>query len=206
MEVKMTKHTERLEIVDINRLVPYAKNARTHSDKQIKQLQASIREFGFINPVLIDGQYNIIAGHGRVLAATEEGLKELPCVYVDHLSKTQIKAYIIADNQLAMNASWDEELLKVDLEELKELNFDIDLLGFDDKELNKLFDGDISEDDFDVDAELGNPPITKLGDSWQLGRHRLVCGDSTSQDNVSNLMRGGPSRFNCDRPSVQCRL
>ena len=171
--------TEKMQAVPIKNLVPYANNARTHSEAQIKQLQASIREFGFINPVLIDSSYGIIAGHGRVLAAQTEGLETVPCVFVEHLTEAQKKAYIIADNKLAMNAGWDMDLLKVEIEGLQGFDFNISLLGFDDAELSKLM-GDIEsvqDDDFDVEAELKKPAITKLA-LWQLGPHRLVCGDS----------------------------
>ena len=186
--------SEELKLVDIDKLVPYARNSRTHSPEQIKQIQASIREFGFVNPVLIDGKFNIIAGHGRVLAAKAEGLEEVPCVLVEHLTETQKKAYILADNQLALNAGWDTEMLKIEIEELKELDFDIGLIGFDGDEIDLLFkqEEEIEEDDFDVDQALGEivEPITKRGDVWQLGRHRLMCGDSTIIDDVEKLMDG----------------
>ena len=183
--------TERFEKIDIDKLIPYARNARTHSKEQINQLRASLREFGFINPVLVDKELNIIAGHGRIMAAKEEGLKEVPCVYVEHMSEAQKKAYILADNRLALNASWDEEMLAVELSELMDGGFDIDLLGFDDKELNKLVGTeDIKDDEFDIDEELNNPPITKAGDVWVLGRHRLICGDSTKAETVDTLMEG----------------
>lgn len=184
--------TEKMQAVPIKNLVPYANNARTHSEAQIKQLQASIREFGFINPVLIDSSYGIIAGHGRVLAAQTEGLETVPCVFVEHLTEAQKKAYIIADNKLALNAGWDIDLLKVEIEGLQDFDFDISLLGFDDAELSKMM-GDIEgvqDDDFDVEAELIKPAITKPGDVWQLGSHRLVCGDSTKTDTFHLLMDG----------------
>ena len=145
-----------MQQVDISKLVPYVNNSRTHSKEQITKLKASLREFGFVNPILIDRKYNIIAGHGRVLAAKEDSLETIPCVFVDHLTEAQKKAYIIADNRLAEDAGWDTDLLSVELENLKELEFDIDLLGFDEAELNKLLNSkeDIQEDDFDVDEEL----------------------------------------------------
>lgn len=184
--------TERFEKVDINKLVPYARNARTHSKEQILQLQASIREFGFVNPCIVDKNLNIIAGHGRVLAAKAEGMTEVPCVFVEHLTEAQKRAYIIADNRLALNAGWDAEMLSVELAELQGADFDVSLLGFDDAELNKLLSGieDIKEDDFDVDAELQKPAMTKLGDLWLLGKHRLVCGDSTKPESFELLMDG----------------
>ncbi|HQK35893.1 MAG TPA: ParB/Srx family N-terminal domain-containing protein, partial [Spirochaetales bacterium] len=148
--------TERLEKVNIDNLVPYARNARTHSKEQILQLRASLREFGFVNPVIVDKDLNIIAGHGRVLAAKEEGITEVPCVFAEHLTEAQKRAYIIADNRLALNAGWDIEMLSVELSELQGVDFDLSLLGFDDAELNKLLGGieDIKDDDFDVDEEL----------------------------------------------------
>ena len=127
--------TERFEMADISRLVPYARNARTHSKEQILQLRSSLREFGFVNPVIVDKDYNIIAGHGRVLAAKAEGMTEVPCVFAEHLTEAQKKAYILADNRMAMDAGWDEELLKVELESLQEMAYDLSLTGFDEKEL-----------------------------------------------------------------------
>lgn len=182
--------TERFEKVDIEQLVPYARNARTHSKKQVLELRASIREFGFINPVIIDKDLNIIAGHGRVLAAKEEGLKEVPCIFVEHLTEAQKRAYILADNRLAMNAGWDEEMLAVELSELEGMEFDLSLLGFDESELNQyLYDEEnIQDDDFDVDEELNKPTFTKAGDIWQLGKHRLLCGDSTKSESYAILM------------------
>jgi DNA modification methylase len=184
--------TERFEKVNIDKLVPYARNARTHSKEQILQLRASLREFGFVNPVIVDKDLNIIAGHGRILAAKEEGVKEVPCVFAEHLSEAQKRAYIIADNRLALNAGWDAEMLSVEISDLQSVDFDISLLGFDDAELNKLLGDidDVQEDDFDVDAELQKPAVAKLGDVWMLGRHRLVCGDSTKADTFTALMNG----------------
>ncbi|HZK10301.1 MAG TPA: site-specific DNA-methyltransferase [Clostridia bacterium] len=182
--------TERFEKVNIDKLVPYARNARTHSKEQILQLRASLREFGFVNPVIVDKDLNIIAGHGRILAAKEEGVKEVPCVVVEHLTEAQKRAYILTDNRLALNAGWDAEMLSVELADLQGVDFDISLLGFDDAELNKLLGDieDVQDDDFDVDAELKNPSITKLGDLWLLGNHRLVCGDSTKEETFNLLM------------------
>jgi DNA modification methylase len=184
--------TERFEKVNIDRLVPYARNARTHSKEQILQLRASLREFGFVNPVIVDKDLNVIAGHGRILAAKEEGIAEVPCVFAEHLTEAQKRAYIIADNRLALNAGWDAEMLSVELADLQATDFDISLLGFDDAELNKLLGGveDVKEDDFDVEGELAKPAITKAGDLWLLGQHRLVCGDSTKAETFSLLMDG----------------
>lgn len=186
------KTTERFEKVNIDKLVPYARNARTHSKEQILQLRASLREFGFVNPCIVDKDLNIVAGHGRVIAAKEEGLTEVPCVFVEHLTEAQKRAYIIADNRLALNAGWDVEMLSVELAELQGADFDVSLLGFDNAELNKLLSGieDVKEDDFDVDAELRKPAVTKPGDLWILGNHRLVCGDSTKPETFELLMDG----------------
>jgi hypothetical protein len=186
----MEKDVNRYEHVEIDKLIPYINNARTHSTEQIIQIQASIREFGFVNPVLIDGDFNIIAGHGRVMAAKAEGMDKVPCLFIEHLTEAQKKAYIIADNKLAENAGWDMDLLKIELAELQECNFNVDLLGFDVDEIELMFDEpkEVEEDDFD--EEPPENPISKRGDIWQLGRHRLMCGDSTSEDDVNNLMDG----------------
>ncbi|MEY8304858.1 site-specific DNA-methyltransferase [Anaerosalibacter bizertensis] len=188
------KTTEELKLINIDELIPYANNARTHSKDQINKLRSSLREFGFINPILIDKDYNILAGHGRVMAAREEGIKEVPCVLVEHLTEAQKKAYILADNRLAMDAGWDDEMLALELENLKELDFDMDLTGFDAAEIEDLFskihDKEISDDDFDVEAALEEEPISKQGDIWLLGRHRLICGDSSKAEIYEKLMDG----------------
>lgn len=186
------KTTSEMQLVPIGKLVPYVNNARTHSPEQINKLRSSLREFGFINPVIIDRDFGVIAGHGRILAAKEEGIKEVPCVFADHLTEAQKKAYIIADNRMAMDAGWDEELLRVEIEALQAQAFDLSLTGFDEKELSDLFkdDADVQEDDFDVDAELEKPTFSKSGDVWTLGRHRLVCGDSTKAETFDTLMQG----------------
>jgi len=186
------KTTTEMQLVSITKLVPYVNNARTHSPEQINKLRSSLREFGFINPVIIDRDFGVIAGHGRILAAKEEGIAEVPCVFADHLTEAQKKAYIIADNRMAMDAGWDEELLRVEIEALQAEAFDLSLTGFDEKELSDLFkrDGDVQEDDFDVDAELEKPTFSKSGDVWTLGRHRLVCGDSTKAETFAVLMNG----------------
>lgn len=184
--------TTKMELVDINKLIPYVNNARTHSPEQIKKLQSSLREFGFINPVIIDDKYNVVAGHGRILAAQAEGIKEIPCVYVDYLTEAQKKAYILADNRMAMDAGWDEEMLKVELEALQDMAFDLSMTGFDEKELADLFkeDTQVQDDDFDLDAALEKAAFVKKGDIWTVGRHRLMCGDATSAEDVSKLMEG----------------
>ena len=186
--------TKDMQLVDINKLIPYANNARTHSPEQINKLRSSLREFGFINPIIIDRDFNIIAGHGRVMAAREENLKEVPCVFADHLTEAQKKAYIIADNRMALDAGWDEEMLKVELEALNAQAFDLSFTGFDQDELEKLFRDEnqekVTEDDFDIDEELSKPAITHEGDLWTIGRHRLLCGDTTQKESFENLMKG----------------
>ena len=189
----MSKTTTEMQLVTVSKLVPYVNNARTHNAQQITKLRSSLREFGFINPVIIDREYNVIAGHGRILAAREEGIEEVPCVFVDYLTPAQKKAYILADNRMAMDAGWDEELLRVEIEALQAESFDVGLTGFDEKDIAELFageDGDAQDDDFDVDEELQKPPVTKSGDVWLLGNHRLICGDSTKEETYAILMDG----------------
>ncbi len=183
---------KRSELVPIDKIIPYARNPRTHSKEQIAQLRASFREFGVLAPLVTDENYNLLAGHGRLEAARAEGLEELNCIVVEHLTEAQKRAYIIADNRLAMNAGWDTDMLTVELADLELADFDLDLLGFDVAELNKLM-GDlegIEDDDFDVEAELAQPAITRTGDLWLLGEHRLVCGDSTFPEAYNLLMDG----------------
>ncbi len=189
----MNKTISSMTLVPVEKLVPYINNARTHSAEQIQKLRSSIREFGFINPVIIDKDYGIIAGHGRVAAAKEEGISEVPCVLVDYLTEPQKKAYILADNRFALDAGWDEELLRIEIESLQGADFDIALTGFDEKEIADLFAAtgdDVKDDDFDVDEELKKPSFSKNGDLWLLGKHRLVCGDSTKSDTYDLLMDG----------------
>src|SRR5690625_768579 len=178
--------------VSIDSLIPYARNSRTHSDEQVAQIAASIKEFGFLNPIIVDGENGIIAGHGRVMAAQKLGLKELPCVEASHLTDAQRKAYVIADNKLALNAGWDDELLRIELDELGELGFDLELTGFSLDEIDELQIEEIEDGLTDEDAvpELADEPVTVLGDEWLLGKHRLMCGDSTSIDAVENLLDG----------------
>ncbi len=185
----MEKTTSEMQLVPLTKLVPYQNNARTHSPAQLQKLRSSLREFGFINPILIDRDYGVIAGHGRMEAARAEGITEVPCVFVDHLTEAQKKAYILADNRMALDAGWDEEMLKIELSELQELDYDLEFTGFDPAELSDFFGADdVKDDDFDVDAELQKPTITKFGDVWTLGRHRLVCGDSTKAETFTLLM------------------
>ena len=188
----MSKTTTEMKLVSTSQLIPYINNARTHSDEQIKKLRSSLREFGFINPVIIDKDYNVIAGHGRITAAKAEGIEEVPCVFVDYLTEAQKKAYILADNRMAIDAGWDEELLRIEIEVLQGEAFDIGLTGFDETEIADLFssDTDVQDDDFDVEAELKKTSVTKYGDVWLLGEHRLICGDSTKEETYTKLMEG----------------
>lgn len=187
------KTTTELTLVATDKLVPYANNARTHSQEQILKLRSSLREFGFINPVIVDRDLTIIAGHGRVMAAKAEGIKEVPCVFVDHLTEAQKKAYILADNRMALDAGWDEELLRVELQELEGLNFDLGLTGFDEKELANFFadeKAELEDDDYDLTEALEKASFVERGDVWVVGRHRLVCGDATNEADVNLLMDG----------------
>ncbi len=184
---------KQVEWLELNGLIPYAKNSRTHSEAQVAQIAGSIKEFGFNNPVLIDLKGGIIAGHGRVLAAQKLGLQTVPCIRLGHLTDTQRKAYVIADNRLALNAGWDDSMLTLELQDLKAEDFNLDLLGFEADELNALLNP-IKETegltDEDAVPEVPEEPKTKPGDIYQLGRHRLMCGDSTSIDAVEKLMDG----------------
>jgi len=181
----------KVEYKKIKELIPYCNNSRTHSDEQVLQIASSIKEFGFTNPVLIDDQGGIIAGHGRIMAAQKLKMDEVPTITLSDLSEAQKKAYIIADNKLALNSGWDDELLKIELEQLKELDFDLGLIGFSDDELALLMGGETTEGLVDEDQvpELVDDPVTVLGDVWLLGNHRLMCGDSTSIDSVNNLLQ-----------------
>ena len=190
----MIQHTTtEMQLVNIDRLVPYQNNARTHSPEQINKLRASLREFGFINPVIIDRNFGVIAGHGRIAAARAEGITELPCVFADHLTEAQKKAYILADNRMALDAGWDEDMLRVEIEALQGADFDLMLTGFDDKELVDFFgtgNDDAKDDDFDLSSALEQASFVQKGDVWTVGRHRLMCGDATSMDDVATLMDG----------------
>ena len=160
--------TTDMRLVPIDKLVPYVNNARTHSADQIMKLRSSLREFGFINPVIIDRDYGVIAGHGRLMAAKEEGFTDVPCVLVDHLTEAQKKAYILADNRYAQDAGWDEEMLKVEIEALQGMDFDVSLTGFDDTEIADLFskdEDDVQEDDFDGRRRLRPRPLLNRGTS-----------------------------------------
>jgi site-specific DNA-methyltransferase (adenine-specific) len=179
-----------IEYRKTSELIPYARNSRTHSEEQVAQIAASIQEFGFTNPVLID-EKGIIAGHGRIMGARKLGMEEVPTITLHGLTESQRKAYIIADNRLALNAGWDDEMLRLEIADLKEDGFDLDLLGFEDDELAAL-EVEIVEGETDPDEvpEPPSDPVSVLGDVWTLGNHRLMCGDSTSIDAVNKLMDG----------------
>jgi ParB-like chromosome segregation protein Spo0J len=185
---------KRIELWPVERLQPYERNARTHSAEQVAQIAASIVEFGFTNPILVDSNDGIIAGHGRLTAAQELGLRTVPVVVLDHLSDRQRKAYILADNQLALNAGWDTDLLRGELQDLAEQDFDLSLIGFSDDELADLLPEieELPPEGADEEAVPEPPadPVTKPGDVWLLGKHRVMCGDSTSLDEVERLMAG----------------
>jgi site-specific DNA-methyltransferase (adenine-specific) len=183
---------ENIEIWDISRLIPYARNSRTHSDAQISQLAASIKEWGWTVPILIDETGMIIAGHGRLAAAQKLNYKQVPVVIASNWSEEKKRAYVIADNKLALNAGWDTELLALEIQELKATDFNLSILGFTDEELNNLIPMNVTEGLTDEDAVPEPPPepITKPGDIWILGKHRLMCGDSTSIDHLEKLCNG----------------
>jgi len=181
-----------IKTVSVEKLIPYVKNSRTHSDGQVAQIAASIKEFGWTNPILVDGESGVIAGHGRLLAARKLGQKEVPVIELKHMTESQKRAYVIADNQLAMNAGWDTTLLSLELADLKEQGFEMDVLGFDPKELDKLLEPEQVDGLTDEDAVPDTPvePKTKLGDIYQLGNHRLMCGDSCSITDMEKLCAG----------------
>lgn len=181
-------------LADVEELIPYARNARTHSSAQITQIAASIKEFGFLAPIVIAEDNTILCGHGRFYAAQKLGLKKIPCVKESHLTEAQKRAYIIADNKLSINAGWDDELLAVELSDLQGEGVDLSITGFDEKELADLFDdkskSDVEDDGYDLSAALEKAAFVKRGDIWTVGRHRLMCGDATSADDVAALMGG----------------
>ena len=196
-----------MKLVPISKLVPYANNARTHSPEQINKLRGSLREFGFVSPVIIDKDYGILAGHGRVMAARAENIEQVPCVFVDHLTEAQKKAYILADNRFALDAGWDEDMLRVEMEALQGMDFDISLTGFDEAEITDLLsldDGEAQEDDFDEDAALQAEPFVKTGDLWLLGKHRLLCADSTKPEDVKLLMDSKKANVCITDPPYSC--
>ena len=187
---------------EIEDLIPYASNSRTHSDEQVAQIAASIKEFGFNNPVLLDKEKGIIAGHGRVLAGRKLGLKEIPTIELSHLTENQRKAYVIADNKLALNADWDMDLLALEMNGLDQEGFDLSLLGFDDNDLATILAEETEGlTDPDEVPNVPDDPVSKEGDVWILGKHRLMCGDSTSIDAVDKLMLGvKPDLIHTDPP------
>ena len=194
---------QQIEYLETEKLIPYARNSRTHSDEQVQQIMGSIKEFGFTNPVLVDGDGVIIAGHGRTMAAQRLGMKEVPCLRLAHLTEAQKRAYVIADNKLALNAGWNDDMLALELRNLRDEDFDLSLTGFDDAELAALLADAVAEGLVDEDAVPETPevPVTVEGDVWLLGRHRLMCGDSTSIDAVEKLMDGvKPDLIHTDPP------
>jgi DNA modification methylase len=195
-----TSITERLrnllvQLWPIDRLLPYIRNARTHSDEQVAQVAASIREFGFVNPILVGADGVIIAGHARLLAARKLGMAEVPVIVLDHLTESQRRAFVLADNKLALNAGWDEEMLRVELESLKEEDFDLDIVGFSAEELEVILAGpeETREGLTDEDAvpEAQETAVSVTGDVWLLGEHRLLCGDATVLGDVEKVLAGG---------------
>jgi len=189
----MTNPADKVERWAIDRLVPYARNARTHSDEQISQIAASIKEWGWTTPVLVDEQGGIIAGHGRTLAAQRLKMAEVPVMVAKGWSDAKKRAYVLADNKLALNAGWDNEMLALELGEIDELGFDLDLTGFSAEEIAALTPEQIEPGLTDEDAvpEVPEKPVTVLGDVWILGKHRLMCGDSCSVEAVTKLTDGG---------------
>lgn len=181
-------------LADVEELIPYTRNARTHSSAQISQIAASIKEFGFLAPIVIAEDNTILCGHGRFYAAQKLGLKKIPCVKESHLTEAQKRAYIIADNKLSINAGWDDELLAVELSDLQGEGVDLSITGFDEKKLADLFDdkskSDVEDDGYDLSAALEKAAFVQRGDIWTVGRHRLMCGDATSADDVAALMGG----------------
>ena len=179
--------------IEISKLTPYENNARTHSEAQLNRIAESISEFGFINPILIDKEYGIIAGHGRMMAAKQLGIDKVPCLFIEHLSEEQKRAYIIADNKLALDAGWDYDILESEMKALQEMDFDLELTGFTEDEIAgiiKLGTEEEYEDEFDPEEAVPEEAVTKPGDIWQLGEHRLVCGDSTNSEDLKRLVDG----------------
>ena len=197
----MTTTTE-MQLVDINKLIPYVNNARTHSPEQITKLRSSLREFGFVNPIIVDKDFNVLAGHGRLAAAKAEGITEVPCVFAEHLTEAQKKAYIIN----ALDAGWDDELLKVEMEALQDMGFDLSMTGFDESELADLFgeEKDTEDDDFDVDQALEGEVFVQPGDIWLLGKHRLLCGDATKPEDVRTVLDGKKANVCITDPPYNC--
>lgn len=200
--------TTNFQLVPTDKVIPYINNARTHSKEQIAKIRSSLREFGFINPIIIDKNFNVIAGHGRLEASKAEGMEEVPCVFVEHFTEAQKKAYIIADNRMALDAGWDNELLSIEMEELQNAGFSLDLTGFDEKEIADLFavDEEVQQDDFDVDAELEKPCFSQSGDIWHIGRHTVICGDSTLPETYTALLGDTKVNLVCTDPPYLVQL
>lgn len=184
-----------IEQVNIEKLIPYARNSRTHNDLQVAQIAASIKEFGFTNPVLVDSENVIIAGHGRVMGAQKIGIVDVPCIRLTHLTEAQRRAYVIADNKIALNAGWDEEMLRLEIGDLKEFDFDLSLTGFELDDINQMLalndatsEGKTDEDEV---PEIQEKVISALGDVWVMGKHRIMCGSSTIATDVEKLLGGG---------------
>ena len=201
----MTEESKKtvFEYRNVEDLIPYARNARTHSPEQVQKLAGSLKEFGFLNPIVISEDGGILAGHGRVMAAQKLGIKQVPCVVESHLTEAQKRAYILADNRLALDAGWDEEMLKIELSELQDMDFDMGVMGFSDEELKEFIDKDFFEENGpreshgngneqleEIEADREKEPVTQPGDVWILGDHRLICGDSTRADIVEKVMNG----------------
>lgn len=186
-----------IETLGIDALIPYARNSRTHSPEQVAQIAASIREFGFTNPVLIDADGGIIAGHGRVMGARHLGLAEVPCIRLGHLTEAQRRAYVIADNKLALNAGWDEKMLALEFKDLQAMDFDLALTGFELPDIDALLAGLDATPEGETEADAVPEPqaevVTKPGDVWVLGKHRIMCGSSTVATDVEKLLGGGRS-------------
>lgn len=188
---------EKLKVIyrKIEDLIPYVNNARTHSEEQITRIASSIKEFGFTNPILTDGENGIIAGHGRLSAAKKLGMTEVPTIELAGLTKTQKKAYILADNKLALDAGWDDELLKIELEDLKLDGFDLDTIGFSENDLTEILGEEVDGTEEEEIPEPQENPVTKTGDVWILGSHRVMCGDSTSAEDVNSLVQDEKADF-----------
>ncbi|NQV82605.1 MAG: ParB N-terminal domain-containing protein, partial [Rhodospirillales bacterium] len=177
----------------MGQLIPFANNARTHSDEQIAEIAASIREFGWTNPILVDGDSGVIAGHGRLLAARKLGLESVPVIRLGHLSETQRRALVLTDNRIALSGGWDEELLQIELGALRDLDFDLDLIGFDEDELDRYLGAFDAEDglvDEDLIPEVPDAPVSVAGDLWLLEHHRVLCGDATVLADVERVLDG----------------
>jgi hypothetical protein len=201
----LRRMAKNIELWVIEKLIPWARNPRTHSDAQVAQIAASIAEFGFNNPILVDSKAGIIAGHGRLLAARKLGLTEVPVIVLDHLSEAQKRAYIIADNQLALQAGWDDVLLREELAALQAEDFDLDMLGFDPHDLDTLLGAD-DEEKANAAPPLPERPMSRLGDLWLLGPHRVRCGDATSADVVARLLADRKPRLMVTDPPYGIEL